>query len=173
MGILLDPKKGVLVFSVKNTGGKSDSPNKVQEDLEKHCHFVETLTFDFKGNLPVYGVVCSKQKTLNPKNFPANFVLFGKSDFDNFGLKFSEKIDQLPSCNMDENSVDILVARLTAVNTMGSSLALIHDKITSNSLQTMHKNENQTADLLQKQFSDEQPRKIYEKTLETDEKHPT
>ena len=153
--VLTHPSKGIFVFNVKAVGGRL-TPQKLKGDIERHGNFLRKLSQYSSDNpadlIPIHSVVCSmhddnKKKfssLLNLEHDRDQVLIFSKSELkpDTFLAAWEAQLNTLPDFD-DKESFDILVARLVALNSIESSLALIHDQMASNYMQATNENKKQ------------------------------
>ena len=156
--ILLHPFKGVFVFNIKSQGGKGLTPLKIQEDFTRHCNFIKSLMLYGDQNstdfVPIHSVYCHLSDD-NKAKFEPNLTtaqvggsvqLLSKADLkpDSFDLAWQTKLNGIENFDRNLNDkFDVLVARLVALNSLESSIALIHDKLSKNYIQAVNKNKKQ------------------------------
>ena len=150
--ILVHQIKGVFIFNVKNVGGKSATSNKMEEDIVKHRKFIQMLIqFDdafAESGIPVHTVVCnfhdathrfkelaSKTTANGNKTIVFNQDELGSSNFPKIWDRVITKIEN--ESTLSSLKLDILVARLIALSSIESSLALIHEQMESGYLQSV------------------------------------
>ena len=153
--VLIHPSKGVFVFNIKKQGGKGLTPQKIINDMQNHGNFVRLLLQygqdESKDNpIPIHNVLCTfhddnKGKFRNlqpPSNMDATSktLIFTKTDLktENFGATWSQQLSQIGDIQMGEQ-LEVLVARLVALNSLEGSLALIHNQMSMNFMQTVSK----------------------------------
>ena len=150
--VLVHQTKGVFIFNVKNVGGSSLSSEKLLKDIKKHKRFIKML-LDYENDteqieIPIHSIVCNFQtdsdkfKDLESKseNELDAILVWNKRDLDQstFPAFWVEKLnsDRMRSVN-SASALDVLVARLIALNSLESSLAVIHEQIRSGFLQSL------------------------------------
>ena len=155
--IVIHQTKGVFIFNVKNVGGKSASSQKMKKHIAKHRAFLRILTHlndTVEGKeIPIHTVVCnfysasSKFKELaeETNDMGDKTIVFNKNDLTaaNFSGKWNRTLETFR--NIPESSLpklDTLVARLIALSSIESSLALIHEQLASGFLQSVTKKEH-------------------------------
>ena len=163
--ILVHQTKGVFVFNVKIVGGKSSISEEIKHDIGRHNSFVRML-MNYKNTavnqiIPIHTVICNfsdaKKKFTNlanlereTENEKEKTFVFGKEDlhYTTFGDLWVKKLDEIDDVNIDcFSTLELLVARLIALNSMEGALALIHNQMTKNVLQSVSKKEHLEAQL--------------------------
>ena len=145
--ILVHQMKGVFIFNVKNVGGKTATFKKMEKDIVKHRKFIQMLMHfnNAENEIPVHTVICNFNDASNrfkevaektTKNDGKTIVLnkdeLGSTNFPKIWERILENIG-----NGNLLKLDILVARLIALNSIESSLALIHEQMASGYLQSV------------------------------------
>ena len=166
--IVVDTRKGVFVVSVKNARQIMEST--LVESMQKHVNFVRLLR-DFNKcigamTIPVHGVVCSlkrqvsilklKQKGYWSDTEPCEqrFV-FQPVENDNFGASWNIMLDTVPNVQESESEeLHKLVCRLAILNSMEGTLACLHKRFESNTIQQMKFNKREAAHVLKKTLSE-------------------
>ena len=148
--ILVHQTKGVFIFNVKNVGGKSAAPAKMKKDIEKHRKFAQMLAQDEKRGkrILVHTIVCNffdgsnkfKELAEETRNLDEKIIVFNKDGLHT--AKFLESWNEALNTHGIENisnplELDVLVARLIALSSLESSLALIHEQMASGFLQSV------------------------------------
>ena len=154
--ILVHQVKGVFIFNVKNVGGKSVTSNKMEKDIVKHRKFIQMLMHfnnAVAGNgIPVHTVICnfndatnrfkelSAKTTYIESNVFNETIVLNKDELSS--TNFTKTWERIFKKNEIESTssfleLDILVARLIALSSIESSLALIHDQMASGYLQSV------------------------------------
>ena len=151
--VIVHPRKGVFVFNVKKQGGKGLTPKKIKDDIQKHGNFLRMLLqygqAELNGNpVPIHNVFCSlhddnkvKFHELQSNEVPhSRTLIFTKSDLrvEHFATNWHEQLSQLDDFEMVEQ-LEVLVARLVALSSFEGSLALIHNQMSMNYMQTVSK----------------------------------
>ena len=170
--IVLHPTKGVFIFNVKNASTKHGANEKdICDDMKRHSKFIHTLMtvgmdeqFKTGSDVPIHGVIC----LFNVDNLPqwlteaeekenwfsddcrSRVIGFHKSDFENFESKFWPKLREIPEMEVTKK-LDILASRLIALNSMESSVALVHQKIASDMMQSTMRTEEKATKFIRKQ----------------------
>ena len=155
--ILIHQTKGVFIFNVKNVGGKSASVRKMKEDIEKHTLFLRVLAHlndkVADKDIPIHTVVCNFNSTDNKFKVLAEqttglddkTIVFNKNDLTTADFPAAwnrtlKTIGDIPESSLLK--LDILVARLIALSSLESSLALIHEQLESGYMQSVAKKEH-------------------------------
>ena len=150
--VLLHQKKGIFVFNVKNVGGSGSTSNEVEKDIKNHNNLIRMLLM-YKNseeliNFSVHTVVCnfndSSRKFMNleeaSKQGKDKVLVFNKDVLkpNKFSLAWLNKIQNADIVDIDWNaSMELLAARLIALNSIEGALALIHNQMTRGLLQTV------------------------------------
>ena len=152
--ILIHQTKGVFIFNVKNVGGKSATVSKMKDDILKHRNLVQML-FKFQNtveetSIAIHSVVCnffdasSKFKCLADatKDPDAKTIILNKHQLNPeiFSSEWENALNAINTKSTLRSSkqlLDVLVARLIALSSMESSLALIHEQLDSGYLQSV------------------------------------
>ena len=130
---------------------------KLKKEMIKHTDFIMQLS-NFKTSpcsssssyefIPVHAVFCQlswssenmqdleTNKEWYTSNDTEHVLMFQQPDFTNFQKNWSKKMSKIRDIEMHDH-FETTVARLVALSSMDSATALIHDKITSNSLQSI------------------------------------
>ena len=152
--ILVHQMKGVFIFNVKKVGGKSAASNKMKEDIAKHRNFVQMLMHfnNAENEIPVHTVICNfndatnRFKELSAKTTDIESNVFNETIVLNkdelCSTNFTKTWDRIFEKNENKSTssflkLDILVARLIALSSIESSLALIHEQMASGYLQSV------------------------------------
>ena len=150
--ILVHQNYGIFVFNVKREGGKGTTSDGVKEDIKKHNKLIRML-MNYGTNrdtihfTPIHTVVCnfadkSKFRVLQEQtqNDLEKIFVLNKEDLkpQTFGEKWVNMIKQARFEEFTWTSqMDVLVARLIALNSAESNLAVIHDQMGGGLLQTV------------------------------------
>ena len=156
--VLLHPTKGVFVFNIKSQGGKGLTPQKIQEDFKRHCSFIKSLMLfgdqSSTAFVPIHSVYCHLfddnkakfERRLTTDQLGGRVLVLAKADLksDSFSSAWKAKLKGIPDFDPNlREKFDVLVARLVALNSLESSIALIHDEISKNYIQAANKNKKQ------------------------------
>ena len=151
--VLVHQLKGVFIFNVKNVGGSTLSSEKLQKDIDKHKQFIRLL-MEYKTDLPqmripIHSIVCNFQSDANKfkdleektNSLVDKTFVFNKKDLDpaHFSKFWIEKMSSNELQTVKYSCpLEIFVARLVALNSLESSLALIHDQMRTGLMQSMN-----------------------------------
>ena len=150
--VLIHPKKGIFVFSVKNVGMKLDSLiEKIKQEIEKHSRFVRMIK-DYRPvsnnhEVPIHTVVCDFRRS------PSDLMRLEEGEISAFGKVFVLNKDELKPDAFSQvlaskvfgggisditwnDSFDLLAARLTALASLEGASVLIQEKMRQGILQS-------------------------------------
>ncbi|XP_075253767.1 uncharacterized protein LOC142345556 [Convolutriloba macropyga] len=170
--VVVHPTKGVFIFNVKDASAKHGaSKENIFDDMERHSTFIHTLMTvgideqtKTESDVPIHGVIClfnakklpqwvkkaEEKENWFSKDSRSRVIGFHKSDFENFESKFSPKLREIPEMEVTKK-LDILASRLIALNSMESSVALVHQKIASDMMQSTMRTEEKATKFIRKQ----------------------
>ena len=178
--IILHPTKGVFVVSVKNKdlGGQDEikEKEKLQTDLIKHTDFVWHLSSyrdidqpcsssSAMPFIPIHAVFFHlRADSVNIQDLETNqawysykklgnVIVFQQPQFDIFQKNWCQKMSKIPDVQLGE-PFETLVSRLVAISSMEGAVALIHNKIVSNDLQSMQIKKKDADEWTEKQLDD-------------------
>ena len=153
--VLINSKKGIFVFNVKNQRGKGTSAREVEGDINKHSKFIRMLK-NYKSTedncfTPIHTVICdfANEKTkfanleTNKENTGEHIIVLNKKDLEtaNFIKTWVERIEKIPDVDWN-SSLDVLVGRLIALASIEGAASLIHEQMRSGVLQSTNKKED-------------------------------
>ena len=157
--LVAHPTKGFLVLNIKKPGGKGLTPQKLQDDIERHDTFIRKLMQYGQDEpvdpIPIHSVICllhddNKERfvTLTKSAGQQNRILMlRKSDLtkDNFAKQWKLNLEKLPNFDPSKKNVfEIALARLVTLSSLESSAALIHEQLIFNcSMQAINKTKGQ------------------------------
>ena len=160
--VVAHPTKGFLVLNIKNQGGKGLTPQKIQDDIERHGTFIRKLMQygqdEPVDTFPIHSVIChlhdddkerfaeltkpdgeqtlSKSDLTKDKFAKQNRVLIlSKSDLtkDKFAKQWKLNLEKLLDFDPSKKDVfEIALARLVTLSSLESSAALIHEQLIFN-----------------------------------------
>ena len=178
--IVAHPQKGLFIFNVKNkTIKKGKETENLKQETMKHAKFLGFLSLyntpcvDLSSNsclplVPIHAVICyipgdntsiaklSEDSAwyVNAQIGATNKVfVFQKASFQNFASAWKNSLHEIPDMN-ETYHFDVLVARLVALNSMGGASSLIHQKFTSNEIQSIQVKTSELDSWIEKQFSE-------------------
>ena len=147
---------------------------KLKKEMIKHTDFIIHLS-NYKtspcssssslGFIPVHAVFCQfswssenmqdleTNKEWYTYNDTEHVLMFQQPDFLNFQKNWTEKMSKIRDIEMNAQ-FEATIARLVALSSMDSATALIHDKMTSNSLQSIQVKQKDLNTRLDQQFAD-------------------
>ena len=160
--VLIHQSKGIFVFNVKNEGSKGTSWMKIEKDMENHNNLIRMLMM-YKSpvkdqKITIHTVVCNfsdaTERFMNleqkSQNQTEKTLVFNKTSLkpEVFSRHWIDKIEQAGIENVVWDSrLEMLVARLIALNSAEGALALIHNQMTRGLLQTVSKQEHLKAQI--------------------------
>ena len=178
--IVAHPQKGLFIFNVKNkTIKKGKETENLKQETMKHAKFLGFLSLyntpcvDLSRNsclplVPIHAVICyipgdntsiaklSEDSAwyVNAQIGATNKVfVFQKASFQNFASAWKNSLHEIPDMN-ETYHFDVLVARLVALNSTGGASSLIHQKFTSNEIQSIQVKTSELNSWIEKQFSE-------------------
>ena len=142
--VVAHPTKGFFVFNIKSQGEKELTPQKIQWDNDRHKGFINMLIQYGHSSpvvsIPIYAVICllhddKKRKfdsLTNSGNVQNSTIIFSPNELTSksFAQIWQQKLAELPNLN-NLDVFEVAVARLVALNSLGSSAALIHNQMSS------------------------------------------
>ncbi|XP_063720031.1 uncharacterized protein LOC134846578 [Symsagittifera roscoffensis] len=152
---------------------EDEMKEKLKKEMLKHTDFIMQLS-NYKtspcssssssGFIPLHAVFC--QLSWNSENMQdletnkewytyndtEHVLMFQQPDFLNFQKNWSEKVSKICDIEMHDH-FETTVARLVALSSMDSATALIHDKMISNSLQSIQVKQKDLNTRLDQQFA--------------------
>ena len=167
-----EQKPGMDSAAVKEF--EEEMKEKLKREMLKHRDFIMQLS-NYKtspcssssslGFIPVHAVFCQlswssenmQDLEINKEWYTYNdtehVLMFQKPDFLNFQKRWSEKVSKICDIEMQDH-FETMVARLVALSSMDSATALIHDKMISNSLQSIQVKQKDLNTRLDQEFAD-------------------
>ena len=153
---------------------KNEETEKLKQEMIKHTKFLSFLSLynypcvEPLDNVPIHAVFCyipgdntsvaklSEDSAwyVNAQIGATNKVLvFQKASLKNFASAWKDSLQEIPDM-IETNHFDVLVARLVALNSMGGASSLIHQKFTSNEIQSIQVKTSELDSWIEKQFSE-------------------
>ena len=160
--VVIDSCKGVFVLNVKNIARVKEA--NLVKDMEKHTTFIRLIR-DFNSNdqavsVPVHGIICSSKNFVETQKLEQSgywktaernekrFV-FQPNQVGDFGLAWQEMLESIPDIQQNESGQLLkLACRLVVLNCMDGTLAHLHEKFESNSIQEIKLKENEASEVL-------------------------
>ena len=169
--VVVHPKKGIFVLNVKNAINIKEK--NLAEDMRKHTNFIRLLrdynaTDDNKtimAKIPVHGIICSLLENIEESKLKKNKYLTSAKENESrlifqpvhmleFSNTWKAMLQKIPSIEntVTLDSFKVLIARLTALNSMEGSVALLHERFTSNEIQKIYRKPAESRGISTKQL---------------------